>query len=117
VFRIEKRGDEMSFSSYFAFTGKMCFKILTPRTGKEDSNLRDSEERRLWHRVALAGTEVSEEHIASIISVKRLGEIGKLSITNRHALPERRFLQDPHEATSQKTSFFIVTAMKPSNFT
>jgi hypothetical protein len=29
--------------------------------------------------------------------------------------PKRRFKQDPHGATSQKTAFFIVTAVKTSN--
>jgi hypothetical protein len=31
--------------------------------------------------------------------------------------PKRRFLQQPHGVTSQKTSFFIVTAVKTSNRT
>jgi hypothetical protein len=30
---------------------------------------------------------------------------------------ERRFLQEPHGVTSQKTAFFIVTAVKTSNLT
>jgi hypothetical protein len=35
----------------------------------------------------------------------------------RYVPPERRFLQEPHGVTSQKTTFFIVTAVKPSNLT
>jgi hypothetical protein len=31
--------------------------------------------------------------------------------------PKRRFLQEPHDVTSQKTPFFIVTAVKTSNLT
>jgi hypothetical protein len=31
--------------------------------------------------------------------------------------PKRRFLQEPHGVTSQKTPFFIVTAVKTSNLT
>jgi hypothetical protein len=31
--------------------------------------------------------------------------------------PERRFLQEPHGVTSQKTPFFIVNAVKTSNLT
>jgi hypothetical protein len=31
--------------------------------------------------------------------------------------PKRRFLQEPHGVTSQKTPFFIVTAVNTSNFT
>jgi hypothetical protein len=30
---------------------------------------------------------------------------------------KRRFLQEPHDVTSQKTPFFIVTTMKTSNLT
>jgi hypothetical protein len=29
----------------------------------------------------------------------------------------RRFLQDPHGVTTQKTQFFIITAVKTSNLT
>jgi hypothetical protein len=31
--------------------------------------------------------------------------------------PKRRFLQEPHGVTTQKTPFFIVTAVKTSNLT
>jgi hypothetical protein len=31
--------------------------------------------------------------------------------------PKRRFLQEPHGITTQKTPFFIVTAVKTSNLT
>jgi hypothetical protein len=33
----------------------------------------------------------------------------------RHYPPKRRFLQNPHDATSKKTAFFIVTAVKTWN--
>jgi hypothetical protein len=33
----------------------------------------------------------------------------------RYIPPKRRFTQDLHDATSQKTAFFIVTAVKTSN--
>jgi hypothetical protein len=75
-----------------------------------------------------------EECIASIIRVTRIGEIGTLTVTSnrrmlrifrflslwwwRHYVPPKsRFLQKPHGTTSQKTEFFIVTAMKTSNLT
>jgi hypothetical protein len=35
----------------------------------------------------------------------------------RYVLPKRRFLQEPHGVISQKTPFFIVTAVKTSNLT
>jgi hypothetical protein len=35
----------------------------------------------------------------------------------RYVPPKRRFLQGPHSVTSQKTVFFIVTAVKASNLT
>jgi hypothetical protein len=47
--------------------------------------------------MALARTDVSEEISASFIRVKRIGEL------------------EPHGVTSQKTLFFIVTAMKTSS--
>jgi demethoxyubiquinone hydroxylase (CLK1/Coq7/Cat5 family) len=34
----------------------------------------------MLHRVALVGTDVSEESIASIIRVTRIGELGMLAI-------------------------------------
>jgi hypothetical protein len=37
--------------------------------------------------------------------------------TLRQVPPKRRFLQEPHGVTSQKTAFFIVTAVKTSNLT
>jgi hypothetical protein len=30
----------------------------------------------------------------------------------RHFSPKRRFLQDPHDATSQERTFVLVTAVK-----
>jgi hypothetical protein len=64
--------------------------------------------------VALVRTDVSENLSASFIRVTRIGELGTtLALTrNRRTL---RFLQEPHGVTSQKTQFFIVTAMKTSN--
>jgi hypothetical protein len=35
----------------------------------------------------------------------------------RQVPPKRRFLQEPHGVTTQKTQFFIVTAVKTSNLT
>jgi hypothetical protein len=62
----------------------------------------------LLRRVALVRTEVSEGRIASIIRVTKIGELGKLAVTSN---------QEPHDVTSQKTAFFIVTAVKTSNLT
>jgi hypothetical protein len=76
--------------------------------------------------VALVRTDVSEEFSASFIRVTRIGEFGTtLAVTsNRLTLgrntkvpPKRRFLQEPHGVTYQKTPFFIVTATKTSNHT
>jgi hypothetical protein len=49
--------------------------------------------------VALVRTDVSEEPGASFIRVTKIGE------------------QEPHGVTTQKTPFFIVTAVKTSNLT
>jgi hypothetical protein len=74
-------------------------------------------------RVALLRTDVSEELSSSSISVTRIGELGTTlaETSNRRTLgqvpPKRRFFQDPHSVTSQKTPLFIVTAVKTSNLT
>jgi hypothetical protein len=56
-------------------------------------------------RVALARTDVSEELSNLFIRVTRIGELGKM------VPPKHLFLQEPHGVTSQKTPFFIVTAV------
>jgi hypothetical protein len=71
-------------------------------------------------RVALVRSDVSKELSASFIRVTRIGELGKTqaATSNRRTLRSvRRFLQEPHGVTTQKTPFFIVTAMKTSNLT
>jgi hypothetical protein len=42
---------------------------------------------------------------------------GKICDRRRYVPPKRRFTQDLHVATSQKTTFFIVTSVKTSNLT
>jgi hypothetical protein len=81
----------------------------------------------MLRRVALVGTDVSEERIASIIRVTIIAEVWKtLSITNDYQLtsflarwfvplwwcrpylsPKRLFLQEPHGITSQKLAFLL----------
>jgi hypothetical protein len=53
--------------------------------------------------VAPVTTDVSEELSSSFIRVTRIGE--------------RQFLEEPHGVPSQKTPFFIVTAVKTSTLT
>jgi hypothetical protein len=53
----------------------------------------------MWRHVDLVWTDVSEEHIISILRVEK----------------SVRFTQDLHSTTSQKMAFFIVTAVKTSN--
>jgi hypothetical protein len=60
----------------------------------------------MLRRVALVRIDVSEELSASFIRVTRIGELGTTKC---------RFLQEPHDVTSQKTPFFIVTAVKTSD--
>jgi hypothetical protein len=64
----------------------------------------------MWHCVEVVLTDVSEERIASIFRVEE--KIGKSA---REA--SVRDVKTPllHGATSQKTAFFIVTAVKTSN--
>jgi hypothetical protein len=76
-------------------------------------------------RVAIVRTDVSEESIASIIRVTRIGELGTYlaNLATKARCEEtivcfplkRRFLQAPHGITFQKTAFFIVTAVETSN--
>jgi hypothetical protein len=69
----------------------------------------------ILRRVTLVRTDVSEELNASFIMVTRIGELGTtLAVTrNRRTL---RFAA-PHDVTSQKTPFFIVTAVNTSHLT
>jgi hypothetical protein len=85
--------------------------------------------------VALVRKDDSEEPSASFIRVTRIGELGTtLAVTSNRrkqqrnanlvtlmmevlSSPKRRLLQQPHGLTSQKTTFFIVTAVKTSNLT
>jgi hypothetical protein len=81
----------------------------------------------MWRRVELVWTDVSEERIASIFRVEKsevcshlLTLVPRLRIFlprrwRRYGPPTRRFTQDLGGATSQKTAFFIVTAVKTSN--
>jgi hypothetical protein len=71
----------------------------------------------MLRRVALVRIDVSEELSASIIWVTRIGALGiTLAVTSKRRTL-RRFLQEPHGVSSQKTLFFIVTAVKTSNLT
>jgi hypothetical protein len=86
----------------------------------------------MWRRVILVRTDVSEESSVFIIRLIRIGELGRLGVaSNRRTLltlllthrflspwwwrryvpAKRRFL---HGVTSQKTTFFTVTAVKTS---
>jgi hypothetical protein len=74
--------------------------------------------------VALVRTDVSKECGALIIRVIRIGALRTtLAVTcnrrtlrrNTRYIPQRRFLQEPHYVITQKTPFFIVTAVKTPN--
>jgi hypothetical protein len=45
------------------------------------------------------------------------GMLRRVALRRRYVPPKRRFLQEPHDLTSQKTPFFIVTAVKTSYLT
>jgi hypothetical protein len=70
----------------------------------------------MLRRVALVGTDVSEEdRISSIITVTRIVELGTFAVTSnrrRYVPTKRGILQEPHGVTPQKTAFFLVTAVK-----
>jgi hypothetical protein len=65
----------------------------------------------MLRRVARVRTDVPEEPSASSTRVTRIGELG----TTQAATSNRR--TEPHGVTSQKTPFFMVTAVKTSNLT
>jgi predicted methyltransferase MtxX (methanogen marker protein 4) len=73
----------------------------------------------MLRRVAFIRTDVSEELIVSIISVTRIGELGKkMAVAGTEAHCERILtIQVRHGMASQKTAFFIVTAVIASNLT
>jgi hypothetical protein len=71
----------------------------------------------ILRHVALVRTDVSEEYRASFFRVTRVGELGtSLGVTSKRRTL-RKPLQELHGVTSQKTPFFIVTAVKTSNIT
>jgi hypothetical protein len=77
----------------------------------------------MLRRVALVRTDISDELNASFIRVTRIGELGTtLAVTGNRRTPRRNWYfvgsYKSHTAlTSQKTPFFIVTAVKTSNLT
>jgi hypothetical protein len=86
----------------------------------------------MLRRVALVRTDVSEEHRASFIKVTRIGELGTMLVgasvvpsspilvnLTKEALSssETSVLTRAIRVTSQKTTFFIVTAVKTSDVT
>jgi hypothetical protein len=62
----------------------------------------------MLRHVVLVRTDDSEELSAYIIRVARIVQLGTLAVTK---------LQEPHDITSQKTKFVIVTAVETSNLT
>jgi hypothetical protein len=91
-----------------------------------EDNLIQEEIKRTWRKAsskmlrlaALVRSDVSEELSAYINKVTRTGELGtkQAATSNRRTLCVR-FLQEPDGVTTQKTAFFIVTAVKTSNLT
>jgi hypothetical protein len=71
----------------------------------------------MLRRVALVRTDVSEEPGASFIRVTRIGELGTTQAATSNRLTLLRNTKEPYGVTSQKTPFFIVTAVKTSNLT
>jgi hypothetical protein len=80
----------------------------------------------MLHCVTLVRTDVLEKRIASIIRVRRLGQLGTtLAITSNLSTLQRNICNSDDgddiffrsDVTSQKTTFFIVTAVKTSDLT
>jgi hypothetical protein len=66
--------------------------------------------------VTLVRSDVSEEPGASFIRVTKIGELGTIQAATSNRRTLRRNTK-PHGVTTQKTPFFIVTAVKTSNLT
>jgi hypothetical protein len=64
--------------------------------------------------VALVRTDASEERMAATLQNCELGgsTVFPPLRWKRYVPPIRRFLQEPHGVTSQKTTLFTVTAVK-----
>jgi hypothetical protein len=45
------------------------------------------------------------------------GMLRRVALVRTDVPPKRRFIQDPHGATSHKTSFLVVTAVKATHLT
>jgi hypothetical protein len=84
----------------------------------------------MLHCVVLVRTDVSEEQNSSIIGVTRVlvflpcvirflvtANVPSSPILVTLMMEELRYYHEPHGATSQKTAFFRVTAVKTSNLT
>jgi hypothetical protein len=71
-----------------------------------------------YHRIDLVQTDVSEECIASATCSRWFLARGFFYPEDGGDVPpKRRFTQDVHGDTSQKTAFFIVIVVKTSNLT
>jgi hypothetical protein len=75
----------------------------------------------MWRRVDLVWTDGSGERIASIFRVEISANVSRWLHCSAgdggDVPPKRRYTQDLHGATSQKTAFFTVTAVKTSDLT
>jgi hypothetical protein len=73
----------------------------------------------ILRRVALVRTDVSEEYIASIIKVTRIGELGKLAVTINGSTPRRninvlRLLVTANIDPSSQTVTMMMVAIRSS---
>jgi hypothetical protein len=71
----------------------------------------------MLRRVALLRTYVPDQHIASIIRLTKIDELGATLAVTTNVAKKQHFLQEPHGLTYQNTVFFLVTAVKTSNLT
>jgi hypothetical protein len=73
----------------------------------------------MLRRVGVICSDVSEGLMGSFLRGTRIGELGTTlaATSNRRTLRRNTKYQEPHGVTSQKTQFFIVTALLTSNLT
>jgi hypothetical protein len=68
----------------------------------------------MLRRVALVRTDISEEHKASFISVKRIGELGTTLAVTSNRRTQRASITRATRRNIPEDAFFIVTTVKTS---
>jgi hypothetical protein len=71
------------------FLAKLCLCVKEPYFGKREYSqvIMENAVSGMLHRVAPVSTDISEEYIAAITRVTRIGELGTLAVTTNRSKP------------------------------